>query len=320
MKGLRFVVTGGAGFIGSHIIKTLLDRDDFVVCIDDFNDYYDPKLKEHRIEEFKQDKNFKLYREDIRDFKAMEKIFMENKIDKVIHLAARAGVRASISDPLLYEEVNINGTVKLLELAKEFKITNFIFASSSSVYGDTMKLPFSEEDPVNNPISPYGATKRAGELLCYIYHHLYKIPITCLRFFTVYGPSGRPDMALFKFTKFISEGKEIPVFGHGNMKRNFTYISDIVDGVIAAVDKNLDFEIINLGGSETIDLKVFIEIIEKELGKKAKKKQLPMQPGDVRATWADCSKAERLLGYEPKVQLEEGIKLFVEWFKEYYAE
>ena len=319
MNRLCFAVTGGAGFIGSHVIKTLLDRNDFVVCIDDFNDYYDPKLKEYRINEFIQHKNFKLYRKDIRDFKAIEKIFIENKIDKVIHLAARAGVRSSISNPLLYEEVNINGTLKLLELAKEFKIKNFIFASSSSVYGETMKLPFSEKNPCNSPISPYGATKCAGELLCYTYHCLYKIPITCLRFFTVYGPKGRPDMALFKFTKLISEGKEIPVFGQGNMKRNFTYISDIVDGIVAAADKNLNFEIINLGGSETIDLKVFIKIIEKAFGKKAKKKQLPMQPGDVRTTWADCSKAERLLDYAPKIKIEEGIKLFVEWFKEYYG-
>jgi UDP-glucuronate 4-epimerase len=244
---------------------------------------------------------------------------MENRIDKVIHLAARAGVRASLEDPILYEEVNVNGTLKLLELSRDFNVKNFVFASSSSVYGGNTKLPFSEEDPVNTPISPYAATKRAGELLCYSYHKLFKIPITCLRFFTVYGPAGRPDMALFKFVKLVNEGKEIPVFGHGDMKRSFTYIDDIVAGVIASLDRDFEFEIINLGGGETTELSVFIDIIEKELGKKANRILLPMQPGDMRITWADCSKAERLLDYKPKIPIDRGIKLFVEWFKEYYG-
>jgi UDP-glucuronate 4-epimerase len=318
MNNLNIVVTGGAGFIGSYVCKNLIHRGDRVICIDDFNDYYDPKLKEDGIQELKQNKNFKLYREDIRNAKAMKQIFTDNHIDKVIHLAARAGVRASIDNPLLYGDVNINGTINLLELTRNFQIKNFVFASSSSVYGNTSKIPFSEDDPITLPISPYGVTKRAGELLSYTYHHLYKIPITCLRFFTVYGPRGRPDMALFKFTKLICEGKEIPVFGHGNMKRNFTYIDDIVTGVIAALDKNLEFEIINLGGSETIDLTVFIETIERKLGKKARKNNLSMQPGDMTVTWADCSKAEQLLGYKPTVSIEEGIGSFIQWYKKYY--
>lgn len=315
---MKVLVTGGAGFIGSYVTKYLLNRNDSVICIDDFNDYYDPSLKEYRINEFKKNENFKLYRSDIRDFNILNKIFVENKIDKIIHLAARVGVRASLEDPILYEEVNVNSTVKLLELAKEFRVKNFVFASSSSVYGDSTKLPFSEDDPVDKPISPYGVTKRAGELLCYSYNRLYNIPITCLRFFTVYGPKGRPDMALFKFTKLISDGNEIPVFGHGDMKRNFTYVDDIVNGVIACLDRELGFEIINLGGGETTELKTFIEVIEKEVGRTAKWKSLEMQPGDMKVTWADCSKAKRLLGYKPRVSIEEGIKLFVQWFKEYH--
>ena len=319
MENQSTMITGGAGFIGSHVIKALLDRNEYVVCVDNFDDYYDPKLKENRIEEFKHNKNFKLYRADIRDSKSMSKIFMENKIDKIIHLAARVGIRASIEKPVLYEEVNVNGTVKMLELAKEYKIKNFVFASSSSVYGGNTKLPFSEEDPVNNPISPYGATKRAGELLCYTYHHTYDIPITCLRFFTVCGPKGRPDMALFYFTKLINEGKEIPVFGNGKMKRNFTYVGDIVDGVITSLDKNLDFEIINLGSTETTELNTFIEMIERELGKKAKKRFLHTPPGDMKVTWADCSKAERLLGHKSKVKTQDTVKFFVRWFKDQYG-
>ena len=314
---MRVLLTGGAGFIGSHVIKSLLDRGNIVVCVDNFNNYYDPKLKEYRIRDFKDNENFKLYKIDIRNFKDMNNVFLENKIDKIVHLAAMAGVRSSLKEPNLYADVNINGTINLLELAKKYKIKNFIFASSSSVYGSSTEIPFSEKNPINTPISPYGVTKHAGELLCHTYHHLYKIPITCLRFFTVYGPKGRPDMSLYKFTKLINDEKEIPVFGYGNMKRNFTYISDIVDGIIASLDKNLDFEIINLGGSKTTDLITFIEFIENKIGKKAKKKFLEMQPGDVKVTLADCSKAERLLDYKPKVEIEKGIQLFVEWFKKY---
>jgi UDP-glucuronate 4-epimerase len=310
------LVTGGAGFIGSHVCEKLLEKNYKVICIDNFNDFYSPKVKEENLKECLKDNNFVLYREDITNFEGLKKIFEENKIDKIIHLAARAGVRFSITDPVLYEKVNIKGTINLLELAKEFKIKKFIFGSSSSIYGVNKKVPFSEDDKVENQISPYGASKRAGEMYCRVYHKLFGLKITCLRFFTVYGPRGRPDMAPYKFTKLISEAKEIKMYGDGSSKRDYTFVTDIVDGVIAASEKDFDFEIINLGDSNPIELKYFISLFEKNLGKKAKIKQLPMQPGDVPVTFADISKAEKLLNYRPKVKIEEGIKLLVEWFKE----
>jgi UDP-glucuronate 4-epimerase len=311
---MNILVTGGAGFIGAHVCKALLSRGDSVICIDDFNDYYDPKLKESRVKEFSE--NFKLYRADIRDFDVLKKIFSAHKIDKVAHLAARAGVRASLQNPFIYEEVNVKGTLNLLELSKDVK--NFVFASSSSVYGGNKKIPFSESDPVDNQISPYGATKKAGEVLCHCYNYLYNIPISCLRFFTVYGPSGRPDMALFKFTKAISEGKTIDVYGNGKMKRDFTYVDDVVAGILAALDNNYPFEIFNLGNSNTVELMYFISLIEGELGKKAKINFLPMQPGDVPVTYADISKAKKMLGFVPKTKIEKGVRLFIDWYKDYY--
>ncbi|MBW2999045.1 SDR family NAD(P)-dependent oxidoreductase [Candidatus Woesearchaeota archaeon] len=310
------LVTGGAGFIGSHVCEKLLEKNYKVICIDNFNDFYSPKVKEENLKECLKDNNFVLYREDITNFEGLKKIFQENKIDKIIHLAARAGVRFSITDPVLYEKVNIKGTINLLELAKDFKIKNFIFGSSSSIYGVNKKVPFSEDDKVENQISPYGASKRAGEMYCRVYHKLFGLKITCLRFFTVYGPRGRPDMAPYKFTKLISEGKEIKMYGDGSSKRDYTYVTDIVEGVISASEKDFDFEIINLGDSNPVELRYFISLFEKSLGKKAKIKQLPMQPGDVTVTFADISKAEKLLNYRPKVKIEEGIKLLVEWFKE----
>ena len=312
---MNILVTGGAGFIGSHICDALLDKGHNIICIDDFNNYYDPKIKENNIKTFLKNNKFKLYKEDIRNFNSLKKIFQENKIDKIIHLAARAGVRASLKDPLLYEEVNVKGTLNLLELAKEFKINQFIFGSSSSIYGLNKKIPFSENDNTQ-PISPYGVTKKIGEQLCYVYHHLYNINIICLRFFSVYGPRGRPDMAMYKFTKSINEGKEIEMFGDGTTKRDYTYITDIVSGILASLDKNLSFEIINLGNNNTVELKYFISLIEKELKKKSKIKKMPEQQGDVPLTYANISKAKKILCWEPKVKIEEGVKLFVRWFDE----
>ncbi|MBN2087496.1 GDP-mannose 4,6-dehydratase [Candidatus Peregrinibacteria bacterium] len=312
---MKILVTGGAGFIGSNVIKYLLDSTDYdVVCIDILNDFYDTAIKERNLLPFLDNERFKLYREDICDFEAMNKIFVQEKPHKIIHLAARASVRDGIKNPLLYEKVNLGGTINLLELSKQHGIENFVFASSSSVYGNQSKTPFSETDIVEEPISLYAATKKAGENLCYTYHHLNNIPITCLRFFTVYGPSGRPDMAPYKFTDLIYKGEPLPKYGDGTSERDYTYVDDIVQGIISSLEKNLSFEVINLGNSETTSLNDFIALIEKLLGKKAIIEQLPMQPGDVDITYADISKAEKLLGYKPSVTTEEGMKKFVEWY------
>ena len=310
------LVTGGAGFIGSHVCDALLARGDVVICIDNFNDYYDPKIKRNNIKNCLNNPKFKLCIVDIMDFRKLKEIFQKNKINKIIHLAARTGVRASLRNPFLYEDTNNKGTLNLLELAKEFEVKNFIFGSSSSIYGINKKVPFSETDKVDAPISPYAATKGACELMCHTYHHIYGLKITCLRLFTVYGPRGRPDMAPYKFTKLINEGKEIERYGNGSSKRDYTYVSDIVDGIIKALDKELDFEIINLGNSNIVELNYFISLIENNLGKKAKVKQLGLQPGDVPITYADISRAKSLLDWEPKVKIEDGIAKFIEWFKE----
>lgn len=317
---MKILVTGGAGFIGSHTISSLLAQGERVVCVDDFNDFYDPDIKEKNVRDFLNKDNFKLYRLDICDFEKLKKVFQNHKVDLILHLAARAGIRSSIRDPLLYNKVNILGTVNLLELARAQRISNFIFASSSSVYGNNKKVPFFEEDCVDNPISPYAATKRAGELACYTYHKLYNMNTLCLRFFTVYGPSGRPDMAPYKFTKLIFEGNEVPMYGDGTSSRDYTYIDDIVAGILAAIrfirSQNIPrYEIINLGNSRTTKLKYFISLIEKLVGKRAKIKKLPFQPGDVKITYADISKASRLLGYNPKTKIEDGMARFVEWYK-----
>jgi len=312
---LKILVTGCAGFIGSHVAEALLLRGDTVIGIDNINDYYDPAKKEKNLEILKKHKKFVFYKEDIRNYDNLKRIFIRENPDKVVHLAARAGVRASIQNPLLYQEVNIRGTLNLLELAKNSKAKSFVFASSSSVYGNQEKTPFSEDDDVSTPISPYAATKRAGELLCYTYHHLYNTSITCLRFFTVYGPRGRPDMAPYKFTKLIIEGKPVPRYGDGTTKRDYTYITDIVKGVIAAIDKELSFEIINLGNNKPVMLNDFIRVIEEATHRKAVIKEMPMQPGDVNITYADIRKAQRLLGYQPETSIEEGMKKFVEWYE-----
>lgn len=310
---MKILVTGGAGFIGSHLCEALIARGDTVICVDDFNDFYDPSIKENNVSRIKDNANFKLYRADIRNRVNMKKIFAAEKPDKIVHLAARAGVRPSISDPLLYEDVNVKGTLNLLELARTNGIKQFIFGSSSSVYGIT-KVPFTEDDP-GNPISPYAATKRAGEHLCHVYSHLYNIPITCLRFFTVYGPRQRPDLVIHKFTKAILNEKEIEVFGDGTSSRDYTFVSDIVRGILLTLEKPFNFEIINLGNNCPIQLNNLISIIEKATGKKAKKKTLPVQPGDVPTTYADISKAKKLLGWKPETDINAGLKQFTGWIR-----
>ncbi len=314
---MKILVTGGAGFIGAHLTKKLMARGDEVVIIDDFNDYYDPKLKRDRVATFLKDYKLKIYEGDIRDEKFCNKMFRAEQFDKVVHLAARAGVRNSILDPRLYTDVNVMGFVNLAELSVKYKIKNFVYASSSSVYGNNKKTPFSENDPVDHPISPYAASKKATELLAHTYSHLHKLPTTGLRFFTVYGPWGRPDMALFLFTQAILEKKPIKVFNYGKMSRNFTYIDDIVSGVLTVLDANLKYDIINIGGDKEETLLRFIEVIENNLGLKAKKKMLPMQPGDVPSTVADISKL-RKMGWEPTTGIEEGIKKFIDWYREYF--
>ncbi|NTW27502.1 MAG: SDR family NAD(P)-dependent oxidoreductase [Candidatus Moranbacteria bacterium] len=314
---MRILVTGGAGFIGSNLTKKLIDRGDEVVIVDNFNDYYDPQLKEDRIKKFLKGYKFKLYRGDIRDEKFLEKIFKKEKIDKVVHLAAMAGVRYALQNPNLYYEVNVLGTQNMLNMAVKYKIKNFVYASSSSVYGNNKKLPFSETDSVDNPISPYAASKKANELQAHVYSHVYKLPTTGLRFFTVYGPWGRPDMALFLFTDAIIKGETINVYNRGKMSRNFTYVDDIASGIMTVLDKNAAYDIVNIGGDKEEKLTRFIEVIEQNVGKKAKKKLLPMQPGDVPATVADIKKL-RKLGWKPTTRIEQGIENFVAWYKEYY--
>lgn len=314
---MKVLVTGGAGFIGSKVAQQLVDRGDEAIIIDNFNDYYDPQLKRDRVQEVIGDRKHILYEGDIRDEKLLEEIFSKEGIEKVVHLAAMAGVRNSIKDPLLYEEVNVRGTMLLLEMAKKYGLKNFVYASSSSVYGNNTKVPFSESDTVDHPISPYAATKKATELIAHTYSHLYDIPTTGLRYFTVYGPWGRPDMALFLFVKNILDGNPIDVYNHGKMSRNFTYIDDIVSGTLTVLDADLKCEVMNIGGDREETLLRFIEVIEENVGKVAEKNMMPMQPGDVPQTVADISKL-RNLGWEPTTQIEEGIKQFVDWYRKYF--
>jgi UDP-glucuronate 4-epimerase len=312
----KILVTGGAGFIGSHLCERLLSEQNSVVCVDDLNDFYSPKIKEKNLGELRKDKKFKFYKEDILDAGAMDEIIRDEEIDTIIHLAARAGVRPSLQQPALYAKVNVEGTVNLLEAARKNNIKNFIFGSSSSVYGINSKVPYTEKDPVEQPISPYAATKRAGELICFTYNHLYGMNISSLRFFTVYGPRQRPEMAIHKFTQLIDEGKEIEVYGDGTTKRDYTYITDIIDGITATMKKNRGNNIYNLGNSSTVELNQLIKLIEDELGKKAKIRKMPNQPGDVPITYADIMKSKKMLDYQPKVRIEDGIRRFTEWFKQ----
>ena len=337
-----YLVTGGAGFIGSHLVEKLLENGNKVINVDNFNEFYDYNIKvknvldstgktqknnsdEIRVEELQDLKKlvdsekYILEIVDITNMEILEEIFQKNKIDAVIHLAAMAGVRPSIEKPMLYEKVNIRGTMNILELMNKYNINKFICASSSSVYGNNEKVPFSENDNVDRAISPYAATKKSCEIIAHSYHHLYKIDTTMLRFFTVYGPRQRPDLAIHKFTKAITEEKEIPFFGDGTTQRDYTYIDDIIDGVLKSINyteenKNV-YEIINLGESETISLKQMVETLEKEIGKKAVLNKLAMQPGDVNRTFADISKAKALIGYDPKTKFEDGIKKFINWYR-----
>ena len=313
----NILVTGGAGFIGSHLCERLLSDGVKVICLDNFDSFYDPNIKIRNVEGVKKKSPelFELVTGDIRNPEHLKGILQENQIDFVVHLAARAGVRPSISDPLLYQDVNIRGTIVLLESCKAHGIKNFIFASSSSVYGENQRVPFTEKDLDIQPISPYGATKRAGELLCYSYHHLYKMNIACLRIFTAYGPRQRPEMAIHKFARLIDQGGKIPMFGDGSSRRDYTYIDDLVDGILGVIRYHKGFEIYNLGESQTTSLKELIQFIEKAIGKKANVEMLDPQPGDVSVTYADITKAKRMLKYQPGVKMEEGIKRFVDWYK-----
>ena len=310
---MRILVTGGAGFIGSHLVETSLAAGHTVAILDDFNDFYDPQIKRANIEKISKD--VPVHQIDLRENDAVRNLFRREKFDTIAHLAARAGVRPSIQHPQLYYDTNVTGTLHLLDAARATGVERFIFASSSSVYGVSKTVPFSEEQHLTQTISPYAATKIAGEFLCSTYSHLYQLRVVALRYFTVYGPRQRPDLAIHQFTKKIHAGQPIDQFGDGTTRRDYTYIDDIIQGTMAALkyDGPL-FDIFNLGESETIQLKDLIEKIEKALGKSAKINQLPEQPGDVPLTCADISKARRLLGYNPTTQLSEGLPRFIEWF------
>ena len=318
----HILITGGAGFIGSHLTRKLLSRGDQITVLDDFNDYYDPRRKRDNVAPFVGRDDYRLVEGDIRDAALVEQIFAApgggplGPLTGVIHLAARAGVRPSLQQPILYEEVNCIGTLNLLEAARRHGPEVFIFGSSSSVYGINRKVPFSEDDPIDLPISPYATTKRSGELMCFNYHHLYGLKIACLRFFTVYGPSQRPEMAIHKFTDLLAHGRSIPLFGRGDSQRDYTYVDDIVAGIVASLDLAPGFEIFNLGGAETTRLGDLVTWLAAELAVEPVFEYLPEQPGDVPITYADVSKAQRLLGYAPQVDIREGIRRFVAWYKD----
>ncbi len=314
---MNILITGGAGFIGSHLADRRLARGDRVVVLDDFNDFYDPRLKRQNTAEHRGNPRYRLVEGDIRDRSLVFRLFAEEAFDAVLHLAARAGVRPSLSQPVLYEEVNCQGTLHLLEAAATHGNPRFLFASSSSVYGITSKLPFSEDDPTDRPISPYAATKRAGELHIFTAHHLYGLPALCLRFFTVYGPRQRPEMAVARFIRCIEEGRPIPFYGDGGSKRDYTFIDDIVDGVEAALEAPLSFEIINLGGAHPVTLSDLVGEIESATGKKARLDRQPEQPGDVPVTFASVGKAQSLLNFRARVPLQEGLRRSVAWYRQW---
>ncbi len=312
---MKALVTGGAGFIGSHLCEALLARGWGVLALDNFDDFYDPAVKRANLRQCQNQQKFRLVEGDIRDGGLLDSLLQDRDIDVLVHLAAKAGVRPSIADPVGYQDVNITGTACLLEAARKYELGKFIFGSSSSVYGNNEKIPFAESDNVDFPISPYAASKKAGELLCHTYCHLFGINITCLRFFTVYGPRQRPDLAIHKFTRLIEAGKPIPVFGDGSMSRDFTYIDDIIAGVLAAIDRCQGYHIYNLGESQPIVLRDLVAAIEKALGKKAVIDRQPLQPGDVDRTFADISLARKELGYNPSTDLAKGLESFVNWFR-----
>src|SRR5436853_5670412 len=322
----NILITGGAGFIGSHLVDYLMSdaaRDAFnlqeaprVTVVDNFNDFYDPAVKRANIERHLECNRFELIVADITDAAAMNELFARRRFDVVVHLAARAGVRPSLIDPLAYEATNVRGTYVLLEAARQNGVRQFVFGSSSSVYGINARVPFSEDDPISRPISPYAATKIAGEAACHVYSHLYAMRTVCLRFFTVYGARQRPDLAIYKFARLIDAGGAIPLFGDGRTRRDYTYIDDIIAGVVAALRYEAsDFEIINLGESTTVELRRPVELLEQALGKRAIVEHQPAQPGDVPVTFANIDKARRLLGYHPQTKIDAGIERFVAWFK-----
>lgn len=321
---MRFLITGGAGFIGSHLVDNLLAEEtrnfNRVTVIDNFDAFYSPEIKRANIERHLANPNFRLCEIDIRSPESLQNVFSQGNFDVIVHLAAKAGVRPSIKDPVSYFETNVNGTLNLLEMAREHHVPQFVFASSSSVYGVNSDVPFSESQNVAQPISPYAATKAAGELLCSTYSHLYPIRTICLRFFTVYGAHQRPDLAIHKFARLIKKGQPVPVFGDGTSRRDYTYIDDVIQGIKAAINYRSSLhEIFNLGESKTIELRELIKMLEKYLGAKANIEPQPPQPGDVPITFADLTKSRRILHYDPQVQIEEGIKRFVQWFEHEYA-
>ncbi len=322
----KILVTGGAGFIGFHLTKRLLDLNYEVMAIDNLNDYYDVKLKEERLRILEKNSSFSFRKIDISNKEELENIFKENNFDIVINLAAQAGVRYSIDHPDSYIVSNIIGFYNILECCRNYPVKHLLFASSSSVYGKNKKVPYSTDDKVDQPVSLYAATKKSDELFAYAYSNLYDIKVTGLRFFTVYGPYGRPDMAYFSFTKNIIDDKEIKVFNNGDMYRDFTYIDDIVEGIIELLDKaplkdenGVSYKIYNIGNNHPVKISKFIEILEKEIGKEAKKVYLPMQPGDVYQTYADITDLTKETGFVPKTSLEEGLNKFVNWYKEFYG-
>ncbi len=313
---MRVLITGGAGFIAYHVASALLKKGHEVRLLDNFNNFYDPDIKRKNIRDLQIMGCGPVYETDILDRKRLRRVFEESRPEAVVHLAAWAGVRPSLEKPEIYASVNVTGVVNMLEFAREFSTRCFIFGSSSSVYGGNTKVPFSEDDPVDKPVSPYAATKRAGELICHTFAHNYSMHIACLRFFTVYGPRQRPEMAIHKFAQLMFEDKEIPIFGKGDSRRDYTYVEDIVSGILAAIEINPAFEIINLGESQTIALLELVESLEKALGRKARRRFLPDQPGDMSVTYADISRARRVLGYNPSRPFKEGIQLFADWFME----
>lgn len=312
---MNILLTGGAGFIGSNLAKQLLEEGHQVICLDNLDGYYDPDIKWRNVQQTLDDPQYHFHEGDIRDSELIDTLFQKYAFDAVIHLAARAGVRPSVQDPALYYDVNVNGTLTLLQAMQRWKVKKMVFASSSSVYGDSPQVPFMETDTADRPLSPYAASKRAAELLCHTFHHLYGFDIFCLRFFTVYGPHQRPEMAISQFTDSILNGRPITVFGDGSTSRDYTYVEDIVNGIIQSLENVKGYEVLNIGGSDPISLADLIHVIEQAVGETALINRLPMQPGDVQQTYAEITKASQLIGYQPSVRVEEGIRRFVEWYR-----
>lgn len=311
---MKVLVTGGAGFIGSHLCERLLERGNELVVLDNCNNFYDPRIKTRNLERVREKGRFSFYAKDLLDADAVDGLFRDERPEAVIHLAAYAGVRPSLADPVLYDQVNVTGTSALLEKCRRYGVERFVFGSSSSVYGVNSKVPFHEDDPISQPISPYAVTKRAGELLCFSHHYIYGLPISCLRFFTVYGPRQRPEMAIHQFTRKIHRGEPIQVYHEGKSERDYTFVDDIVAGILAALDHPNGFQIFNLGNRRTVPLLRLINLIEGALGRKADVKLMPAQPGDVPTTFADISRATEKLGYAPSTPIEAGVPKFVDWY------